>query len=68
MADKIKVLTITEQIIPSNAIGIIKPMLALQENNEVEFSMQYARSYKQRDIAWADVCIEKRGILWGKMQ
>lgn len=62
MADRIKVLTITEQIIPSNAIGIIKPMLALQENNEVEFSMQYARSYKQRDIAWADVVILCRSI------
>lgn len=56
------VLTITERLIPSNIIGVIKPMLALQEQGKVSFRMRYTSQYREADIQWADVVVLCRSI------
>jgi len=62
MNDVTRVLTITERLIPSNIIGVIKPMLALQERGNVSFRMRYSTQYREADIQWADVVVLCRSI------
>lgn len=62
MNDATHVLTITERLIPSNIIGVVKPMLALQERGTVSFRMRYAAQYREADIQWADVVVLCRSI------
>lgn len=62
MNDVMHVLTITERLIPSNIIGVIKPMLALQEQGNVFFRMRYFSQYREIDIQWADVVVLCRSI------
>lgn len=62
MSEMLRVLTITDRLIPSNIIGIVKPMLALQKQGEVSFHMRYFFQYKESDIQWADAVILCRSI------
>ena len=62
MNDTTHVLTITERLIPSNIIGVVKPMLALQEQGTVSFRMRYSAQYREADIQWADVVVLCRSI------
>ena len=62
MNEPINVLTITERLYPSNILGVIKPMLKLQENGDIHFRMRYSSQFKDTDIEWCDWVVLCRSI------
>ena len=57
-----RVLTITESLIPSSILDIIKPMLRLQQEGFLEFKMKYSKFYKEKDIINTDIVVLCRSI------
>lgn len=62
MSKPLRVLTITERLIPSNIIGIIKPMLSMQRQGTIQFRMKFSFCYHERDIVWADTVVLCRSM------
>lgn len=62
MSKKLNVLTILDRLIPSNVIGIIKPMMTLQNSGHINFSMRYTWFYSEQDIRNCDVLVLCRNI------
>lgn len=62
MKEKKRVLAILDNLIPSNIISIIKPMLKLQEQGEITFHVCSTKKYKEKDIIGCDVVILCRDI------
>ena len=60
--NRIRVLTIADRLIPSNIIGIIKPMLRLQNDGDIDFNMRYTFQFTDKDIAHTDVVILCRNL------
>ena len=62
MNEQLHVLTITERLIPSNTLGVVRPMRLLQRQGKLAFRLRYTRQYKETDIVWADVVVLCRSI------
>ncbi|WP_310550691.1 glycosyltransferase family protein [Paenibacillus glufosinatiresistens] len=62
MSDRLRVLAILDRLIPSNIIGLIKPMLAMQKAKEISFRMRYTWFYAEKDIQNCDVLLLCRNI------
>ena len=60
--EKVKILSILDNLIPSNIIGVIRPMLELQKRGLISFKLRYTIFYSEKDIASCDILILCRNI------
>ncbi len=51
------VLFISEQLIPSSVIAVVKPFLELQKQNKLKFTIRYTNHYKESDIEACDIIV-----------
>lgn len=56
------VLYISDGLLASSILGVVKPLLALQEQGEIVFRMKYASHYREEDVEWADVVVLCRSV------
>lgn len=52
-----KVLFLSEQLIPSSVIAVVKPFLELQKQNKLKFTIRYTNNYSERDIIACDIVV-----------
>ena len=62
MSERLHVLSITDHLIPSITLDVIKPMLNLQQQGKIDFRLRYHHQYKEADIIWADTVVLCRNI------
>lgn len=59
---RMKIVAILDNLIPSNIIGVVRPMLALQKKGRLQFRLRYTMQYSERDIEWCDAIIFCRNM------
>ncbi len=55
--NQIKILFLSEQLIPSSIISIVKPFLKLQKEKKLKFTIRYTKYYKEKDIEACDIIV-----------